>query len=79
QYRSGIYVFDDDQRDAATTARVAYQEALREAGLGDITTEIVDAPPFYYAEEYHQQYLVKNPSGYCGLGGTGVGCPTGIV
>ena len=79
QYRSGIYVFDDDQRDAATTARVAYQEALREAGLGDITTEIVDAPPFYYAEEYHQQYLGKNPAGYCGLGGTGVSCPIGLA
>jgi peptide-methionine (S)-S-oxide reductase len=79
QYRSGIYVYGEAQRRAAGAARDAYQRALLEAGHGRITTEIVDAPEFYYAEDYHQQYLAKNPDGYCGLGGTGVGCPVGIV
>ncbi len=79
QYRSGIYVYDDDQRRAAERSRNAYQASLRKAGLGVITTEIVDAPPFYYAEEPHQQYLAKNPGGYCGLGGTGVACPVGLL
>lgn len=74
QYRSGIYVFDDEQRTAAEKTRAAFQQSLREAGYEEITTEIVDAPEFYYAEEYHQQYLAKNPNGYCGLGGTGVSC-----
>jgi len=77
QYRSGIYVADDTQRRVAERSRAAYQEALRAAGLGSITTEIADAGPFYYAEGYHQQYLHKNPGGYCGLGGTGVACPVG--
>ncbi|WP_026379349.1 peptide-methionine (S)-S-oxide reductase MsrA [Afifella pfennigii] len=75
QYRSGIYVFDAAQRRQAEAARQAYQEALREKGYAAITTEIVDAPSFYFAEDYHQQYLAKNPGGYCGLGGTGVACP----
>ena len=79
QYRSGIYVFSDAQRAAAEASRDAYQERLTAAGLGEITTEIVDAPPFYYAEDYHQQYLAKVPNGYCGLGGTGVSCPVGVV
>ena len=74
QYRSGIYAFDAEQKAAAERSRAAYNERLRAAGHDDITTEIVDAPPFYYAEEYHQQYLGKNPGGYCGLGGTGVSC-----
>jgi peptide-methionine (S)-S-oxide reductase len=75
QYRSGIYVFDAAQRAAAEASREAYQAALSAAGLAAITTEILDAPPFYYAEGYHQQYLAKNPGGYCGHGGTGVRCP----
>ena len=75
QYRSGIYVFDKQQKEAAEASRAAYQEALDNAGLNSITTEIVDAPEFYYAEDYHQQYLAKNPQGYCGLGGTGVCLP----
>jgi peptide-methionine (S)-S-oxide reductase len=75
QYRSGIYVHDDAQRVAAEASRDAYQAALTAAGHGVITTEILDAPPFYYAEDYHQQYLAKNPNGYCGHGGTGVSCP----
>jgi peptide-methionine (S)-S-oxide reductase len=79
QYRSGIYVTSDAQREAALASRDMYQEKLREAGYGDITTEIVDAPEFYYAEDYHQQYLAKNPNGYCGLGGTGVSCPVGVT
>jgi peptide-methionine (S)-S-oxide reductase len=79
QYRSGIYVFDAAQRAAAEASREAYGEALRKAGRGAITTEIADAGPFYYAEEYHQQYLAKNPGGYCGLGGTGVSCPRGVT
>jgi peptide-methionine (S)-S-oxide reductase len=79
QYRSGIYVFSDAQRQAAEASRDAYQERLTAAGHGEITTEIVDASPFYYAEDYHQQYLSKVPNGYCGLGGTGVSCPIGVV
>jgi len=79
QYRSGIYVYDAKQRGAAEASRDAYQKAIREAGHGYITTEIVDAPPFYFAEDYHQQYLHKNPDGYCGLGGTGVSCPVGLA
>jgi peptide-methionine (S)-S-oxide reductase len=78
QYRSGIYVFDEDQEQKAQASRVAFQQALDKAGYGAITTEILPAPVFYYAEEYHQQYLAKNPGGYCGLGGTGVTCPVGI-
>ncbi len=73
QYRSGIYVFDENQRRQAEDSRVAYQHRLTAAGYPLITTEILDAPPFYFAEDYHQQYLAKNPDGYCGLGGTGVG------
>jgi len=76
QYRSGIYVFDAVQRAAAEASQGAYQTALAAADLGTITTEILDAPPFYYAEGYHQQYLAKNPGGYCGHGGTGVHCPS---
>jgi peptide-methionine (S)-S-oxide reductase len=79
QYRSGIYWHDDAQRGAAEASRDAYQRRLREAGLGEITTELLAAPTFYYAEDYHQQYLAKNPGGYCGLGGTGVSCPVGVV
>ena len=78
QYRSGIYVYDDEQKQQACASRDAFQERLRAAGYGDITTEILDAPEFYYAEDYHQQYLAKNPMGYCGLGGTGVSCPIGV-
>jgi peptide-methionine (S)-S-oxide reductase len=77
QYRSGLYVHGEAQRRLAEASRTAYGARLAEAGYGPITTEIVDAPPFYYAEGYHQQYLAKNPGGYCGLGGTGVACPTG--
>ena len=78
QYRSGIYAFDEDQKAAAIASRDAYAQALRNAGHTDaITTEIIDAPKFYYAEDYHQQYLAKNPHGYCGLGGTGVACQIG--
>jgi peptide-methionine (S)-S-oxide reductase len=75
QYRSAIYTFSLEQRSAADASREAYQARLDAAGLGKITTEIRDAPPFYFAEGYHQQYLAKNPNGYCGLGGTGVTCP----
>jgi len=75
QYRSGIYVFDEEQRSAAEESRDYYQRELMDNGYGQITTEILDAPEFYYAEEYHQQYLAKNPNGYCGLGGTGISCP----
>lgn len=75
QYRSGIYVFSPEQRAAAEASRDAYQARLTAAGLGTITGEIAEAPAFYYAEDYHQQYLAKNPGGYCGLGGTGVSCP----
>ena len=78
QYRSGIYVNDAAERDAAIESRNAYAARLRDAGYGDITTEILDAPTFYYAEDYHQQYLAKNPNGYCGVGGTGVSCPIGL-
>ena len=79
QYRSGIYWYGEAQRHAAETSREAYQQRLSAAGHEQITTEIVAAPEFYYAEEYHQQYLAKNPGGYCGLGGTGVSCPIGVV
>ena len=79
QYRSGIYVFDEGQRDAATRSRDVFQEQLSKKGYGAITTEIVPASEFYYAEDYHQQYLSKNPDGYCGLGGTGVTCPVGVA
>jgi len=75
QYRSGIYVFDDAQRRAAEASRKAFQRALSAGGQGQITTEILDAPAFYYAEGYHQQYLAKNPNGYCGLGGLGTALP----
>ncbi len=78
QYRSGIYLTSPAQREAALASRAAYQAELTKAGHGEITTEILDAGPFYYAEEYHQQYLAKNPDGYCGLGGTGVVCPIGV-
>jgi peptide-methionine (S)-S-oxide reductase len=78
QYRSGIYVFDDDQKKLAEQTRDAYNARLQAAGHDAITTEIVTAPAFYYAEDYHQQYLGKNPGGYCGLGGTGVSCPIGL-
>jgi len=78
QYRSGIYYFDDAQRRAAEASRDAYQKQLTASGYGPITTEIREAPAFYYAEDYHQQYLAKNPDGYCGLGGTGVSCPVGV-
>jgi len=77
-YRSGIYYFSDEQREAALASRVAYQERLGKAGFGAITTEIIPAEIFYFAETYHQQYLAKNPSGYCGLGGTGVSCPISL-
>lgn len=76
QYRSGIYVYNDDQKQAALASRDVYQNSLKQQGYGDISTEILDAPEFYYAESYHQQYLAKNPGGYCGLGGTGVTCPS---
>ncbi len=79
QYRSGIYWTSEAQREAAERSRASYQEGLRAAGYGAITTEVLAAPVFYYAEEYHQQYLAKNPDGYCGLGGTGVSCPIGLV
>jgi peptide-methionine (S)-S-oxide reductase len=77
QYRSGIYVFDDAQRKAAEESKAMYEKALAAKRYGTITTEIVEAPAFYFAEDYHQQYLAKNPAGYCGLGGTGVSCPIG--
>ncbi len=77
QYRSAIYTFNDAQRKAADASRTAYQKALSAKGLGAITTEIAQASEFYFAEDYHQQYLAKNPAGYCGLGGTGVTCPIG--
>ncbi|HJP65717.1 MAG TPA: peptide-methionine (S)-S-oxide reductase MsrA [Actinomycetota bacterium] len=79
QYRSAIYVSDEAQRAAAEASRDQYQAELRKAGYGEITTEIVDAGPFYYAEDYHQQYLHKVPDGYCGIGGTGVSCPVGLT
>jgi peptide-methionine (S)-S-oxide reductase len=77
QYRSGIYAFTPAQRQAAEASKAMYQAELKKRGYGTITTEIVDAPEFYFAEDYHQQYLAKNPFGYCGLGGTGVSCPVG--
>jgi peptide-methionine (S)-S-oxide reductase len=81
QYRSAIYTLNDAQREAAAASKTAYQKALSTKGLGTITTEIAPAGPFYFAEDYHQQYLAKNPAGYCGLGGTGVSCPipTGVT
>lgn len=79
QYRSAIYVFDDEQQQAAAASRRAFQARLTEAGYGAISTEIRQAPDFYFAEAYHQQYLAKNPGGYCGLEGTGVSCPTGLA
>ena len=78
QYRSGIYYFDEQQREAAERTRQAYQDQLMKSGYRRITTEIMPARDFYYAEDYHQQYLAKNPGGYCGLGGTGVSCPMGV-
>jgi peptide-methionine (S)-S-oxide reductase len=79
QYRSAVYWFDDEQRRAAEGSRDAYGAVLRAAGHGEVTTEIAPAPTFYYAEDYHQQYLAKNPGGYCGIGGTGVACPVGVA
>jgi peptide-methionine (S)-S-oxide reductase len=78
QYRSAIYCMTAAERQAAERSRAAYQDRLTAAGYGSITTEIAEAPPFYYAEDYHQQYLAKNPGGYCGIGGTGVSCPVGV-
>lgn len=78
QYRSGIYTYSAAQKDAAEVSKVAFAPRLTQAGYGAITTEIIDAPTFYFAEEYHQQYLAKNPNGYCGIGGTGVTCPIGV-
>ncbi len=77
QYRSGIYYYSDEQRRSAQESKAAYEAALMARGMGQITTEIAPAPAFYFAEGYHQQYLAKNPAGYCGLGGTGVSCPIG--
>lgn len=79
QYRSGIYFFNETQKAVVESALQKYQDALTRAGHGSITTEILEAPEFYYAEDYHQQYLAKNPGGYCGLGGTGVSCPSGVA
>jgi peptide-methionine (S)-S-oxide reductase len=79
QYRSAIYTFSPEQKRAAELSQSAYQDRLTTAGYGGVTTEIADAPPFYYAEDYHQQYLAKNPGGYCGHGGTGVSCPVGLT
>jgi peptide-methionine (S)-S-oxide reductase len=78
QYRSAIYTYSDGQARAAEASRAAYAKALEERGLGPVTTEIAPAPEFYFAEGYHQQYLAKNPAGYCGIGGTGVSCPIGV-
>ena len=78
QYRSAVYTFNDAQRQAADASKAMYQKALAAKGLGAITTEIAPSGPFYFAEDYHQQYLAKNPAGYCGLGGTGVSCPIGV-
>ena len=78
QYRSGIYTFSEAQKNMALKSKSQFEEKLQQAGYGPITTEIIDAPEFYYAEDYHQQYLGKNPNGYCGLGGTGVACPIGV-
>jgi peptide-methionine (S)-S-oxide reductase len=79
QYRSAIYTYGDEQRKAALGSKEQYERAIKKKGFGPITTEIREAPEFYYAEDYHQQYLAKNPAGYCGLGGTGVSCPTGVL
>jgi peptide-methionine (S)-S-oxide reductase len=79
QYRSGIYTYSDAQRETALASREMFGQKLGEAGYGEVTTEVEDAGPFYYAEDYHQQYLAKNPGGYCGLGGTGVSCPVGLI
>ena len=79
QYRSAIYTFDDAQKAAAEASRAMFQAELAKEGYGEITTEIEAAPTFYYAEDYHQQYLAKNPGGYCGIGGTGVSCPVGLA
>ncbi|QDG53627.1 peptide-methionine (S)-S-oxide reductase MsrA [Persicimonas caeni] len=79
QYRSTIYWFDEEQKEAALASREAYGNELSSAGYGEITTEIKEAPELYYAEDYHQQYLAKNPGGYCGIGGTGVSCPVGLT
>jgi peptide-methionine (S)-S-oxide reductase len=79
QYRSVIFYHSPEQKEAAERSRDAYQKKLTESGYGEITTEIVPAPEFYFAEDYHQQYLDKNPGGYCGIGGTGVSCPVGVV
>ncbi|PCD77806.1 peptide-methionine (S)-S-oxide reductase MsrA [Pseudothioclava arenosa] len=78
QYRSGIYTYSEAQAEAAEASRAAYATRLAAAGYGAVTTEILPAPPFYFAEDYHQQYLAKNPQGYCGIGGTGVSCPIGL-
>jgi peptide-methionine (S)-S-oxide reductase len=78
QYRSAIYTTDEAQRAAAEASRERFQQELAKAGYGEISTEIAEAGPFYYAEPYHQQYLAKNPNGYCGLGGTGITCPVGL-
>jgi len=78
QYRSAIYTFSPEQREAAVASRDMFQDRLTGSGYGRITTEIAEAPTFYYAEDYHQQYLAQNPNGYCGLGGTGVSCPIGV-
>ena len=78
QYRSAVYWTSDEQRDAVEASRTMFQQELAKAGYGEISTELAQAGPFYYAEPYHQQYLAKNPNGYCGLGGTGVACPVGI-
>jgi peptide-methionine (S)-S-oxide reductase len=79
QYRSGLYWFNDAQKTAVLASRDQYAQRLKQAGHGEITTELREAPQFFYAEEYHQQYLAKNPGGYCGLGGTGVSCPIGLA
>ena len=79
QYRSAIYTFNDEEAQAAAASEKMFADRLKDAGYGEITTEIAAAPTFYYAEDYHQQYLAKNPNGYCGLGGTGVSCPIGLV
>jgi peptide-methionine (S)-S-oxide reductase len=78
QYRSGVYPLDDAQAAVAAASKAAYEQALARVRMGPITTEIAPAGPFYYAEDYHQQYLAKNPNGYCGIGGTGVTCPIGV-
>jgi peptide-methionine (S)-S-oxide reductase len=79
QYRSAIYTYTEDEAHAAAASQKMFADRLTDAGYGEITTEIASAPTFYYAEDYHQQYLAKNPNGYCGLGGTGVSCPIGLV